>query len=277
MKMPSRSLFFWSACLLGWSNLVVQSPTAFAAEPLVRIVSGDLPIILSAPHGGLQPVPGVMPRQSNGVGTFNTTPDLGTDKLTEEIADALEKQLGKRPYVVIARFHRKYLDANRSPGKAYEAASVKEVYDAYHDAIQNAREEIVERFGFGLLLDIHGQNSAPNMIFRGTNDGRTANHLANRFGRTSLTGPTSLFGELSKNGLQVYPAVGSSDPEEGLYNGGYIVANYGSRDGGTFDAIQLDIGKNLRSRKTRQSTAEKMASAIVSFRETYLQIRKQDS
>src|SRR5438045_2383400 len=86
------------------------------AHPLVVATEGKLPIILSAPHGGEMPIPGVPERKGDalerGPGKFVTARDTGTQELALALADAIEKRMGQRPYLVAAKFHRKYADAN---------------------------------------------------------------------------------------------------------------------------------------------------------------------
>ncbi len=77
-----------ATCLLlitlsGISGLQAQSKP----EPLVTIEDGDLPIILSAPHGGRGGIPGVPVRQGEGVEKFNSKADSGTAELTEQLAE----------------------------------------------------------------------------------------------------------------------------------------------------------------------------------------------
>ena len=237
---------------------------------LVTIETGDLPILLSAPHGGHDLIPGVQVRQGAGVNFFNTASDTNTDLLTEQLADAIEKKMGKRPYLVIARFHRKYLDANRPDRDAYESHEAKPAYDIYHQALAKAQRDVTERWGRGILFDIHGQGADPNAVFRGTKNGKTTTHLVNRFGRDALSGDKSVFGQLAKQGLTVIPATGSTDLEYPKYNGGYIVRTYGSSSGGTMDAIQLELGRQLRSTKAIPSTVAKLANSIAAFSIDYL-------
>ncbi len=243
---------------------------------LVTIEKGDLPIILSAPHGGRDPISGVPPRKGVGVRWFKAQSDTNTDRLTENLANALEKKSGKRPYVVIARFHRKYLDANRPPEHAYESdhPNAKAVYDTYHAALAKARSEVIRRWGSGILFDLHGQAAEPKAIFRGTQNGKTTTHLVNKFGREALVGETSLFGQFAKQGLRVIPSIGSSDRET-RYTGGHIVRTYGSDSGGTVDAVQLELGRELRNLKA--GTADKLAAAIVAFAKDYLPKSEPDS
>jgi N-formylglutamate amidohydrolase len=160
-------------------------------HPLVTALSGDLPIILSAPHGGREAVPDVPPRLGKGVRNFQTKTDTETARLTEEL------------------------------------------------------------------------------VYRGTQNGKTTAHLTKRFGKEALTGGKSLFGHLAKQGFTVDPPADSPNKET-HYTGGHIIATYGSAAGGTFDAIQLELGKDLRSPTQRTQTAAKMATAITAFATDYL-------
>jgi len=239
-------------------------------EPLVVIESGDLPIILSAPHGGRRPVPGVAPRKGQDVPRFVARSDSWTDELTEKLADEIEKNTGQRPYVVIAKFHRKFIDANRPPERAYESEAAKETYEAYHKALADAREEVIARWGTGILLDIHGQAAELDTIIRGTRNGETVTHLIEKFNQDSLIGKSSLLGHLSAQGLTVHPPVNSTQNEHKSYSGGHIVGTYGSGKGGTLDAIQLELGRNLRRPAAHSDTAKKLATAIQNFTRQYL-------
>src|SRR5689334_19717781 len=102
--------------------LAAAVPLVASAEdsPLVRTQSGDLPIIVSAPHGGTLPVPNVeeardIKGKPTGGSGFVTARDTGTEELAGEVAKAIEQRFGKKPYFVIARQHRKFLDPNRPP------------------------------------------------------------------------------------------------------------------------------------------------------------------
>lgn len=263
-------IIFLLFCLRGQAE---PAPAKFkeGSHPLVTTQSGGLPIILAAPHGGRDGVPGMPVREGKGVDRFQPRMDTNTDRLTEMLADAIEKQTGKRPFVVIARFHRKFIDANRAPGDAYESEQAKPVYDAYHQALAAARKEIVDRWGSGLLLDVHGQAAARNTIFRGTRDGSTTTHLTKLHGREALIGADSLCGQLARQGFHVVPPVGSDDKEE-FYNGGHTVVTYGSGAAGTLDAIQLELGSHHRSAAQLPHTAGKMAVAVGLFAKKYLPV-----
>ncbi|MCA9141264.1 MAG: hypothetical protein KDB05_00670 [Planctomycetales bacterium] len=210
------------------------------------------------------------PRVGEGVSQFAMLRDMRTDTLAERIAAEMELLGYGKPYLVAARFDRKFIDVNRGRQDAYEDPLAQPHYDAYHQAIDAACQEIIQHWGRGLLLDIHGTSTEPNTIFRGTNDGKTASHLVNRFGNDSLRGPTSLFGRFAAAGYTVNPGIGSEAPESARHRGGYTVRSYGSREGRTIDAIQLEFGSALRATTSLDRTSKDFASAIVEFASTYL-------
>jgi N-formylglutamate amidohydrolase len=232
-----------------------------------------LPIILSAPHGGRQAILGVPVRRGLGVAQFATGRDNNTDELTEAIGVELEKRLNAKPFLIVARFERKYLDANRPSESAYESAKVKLYYDGYHDALREAHGRVRREWGHGLLLDIHGQGAEAEAIYRGTGNGKTVVSLTQRFGAEAITGPRSIFGQLERLGYKVLPSTKAPDKER-RYVGGYIVQTYGSHRGSGLDAIQLELGTKLRARPSLRRTATDLAEAIAVFAQEYLPIMK---
>jgi N-formylglutamate amidohydrolase len=230
-----------------------------------------LPIILSAPHGGRLSIPGVPIRRGTGVIQFVTGRDNNTDELAEAVALKLEKSFNAKPFLIVARFERKYLDANRPTERAYESSEAKPYYDAYHGALRQAREQVRKDWGRGLLLDIHGQGTHPEAIYRGTGNGETVVALTRRFGANAVIGSKSIFSQLESMGYQVLPSTKESHREQ-RYVGGYTVQTYGSHQGGGIDAIQLEIGMRLRERPNLERTATDLAAAIAVFAQEYLPI-----
>jgi N-formylglutamate amidohydrolase len=250
---------------------------AAAADPpkaadLVLIQEGTLPVIVSAPHGGRLPIPGVPERAGFDVPEFATVRDAGTDLLAERLAAELGKTLGGRPWLVVARFDRKYLDANRPPGRAYEDERAGPVYDAYHAALAAACKAVKEEHGAGLLLDIHGQGTYPRAVVRGTRDGKTVTLLRDRHGWAAVAGRNSVLGRLERAGYEVIPPAdaGADAREDRLYAGGYTVATYGSHTGYGIDAVQLEFGTRLRSPAAVPTTAADLADAVAAFHDAYL-------
>ncbi len=249
--------------LIAW--VAAAATAAAAADDFIAIQEGNLPVILSAPHGGQSGIPGVAPRKGDGLqkgaGGFRTERDVNTDLLAFEVASALDKKLGKKPYVVVAKFHRRYLDANRPANIAVEDPKAKQLYDAYHATLAKFCDEVRRMFGHGLVLDIHGQSAAKDTVFRGTQNGRTDRALVQRFGEKVHAGPESFCGLLAAQGLTVKPT--DTSRETAGFTGGHIVQSCGAREG--IGAIQLEFGSNLRKKETLQTTAVKVAETIAAF------------
>lgn len=234
----------------------------------VAIWAGVLPIVLSAPHGGRDPIPGISVRKGQGVAQFATERDSNTAELAEQIAVTLDSQMGGRPFLVVARFERKYVDANRAPAEAYEDPSARFYYDAYHHALEQACGSIRNRWGRGLLIDLHGQGVEKETIFGGTAKGLSMVHLEHRFGREAIAGSKSILGQLVTKGYKVAPE--SLSGTERRFTGGFIVRNYGSHRATGIDAIQLEFGSALRERHNLNRTADDLAEAIAVFAREYL-------
>jgi N-formylglutamate amidohydrolase len=235
----------------------------------VTVWPGILPIILAAPHGGRQGIPGVAARRGIGVPQFTVERDNNTAELAERVAGKINERLAAKPFLVIARFDRKSIDANRAESAAYESANGKPYYDAYHQALEAASHKIRQSWNAGLLLDIHGQGAAVDTIFRGTDNGRSVSALERSFGREAISGPKSILGRLAAKGYKVEPD-GAANDSERRYTGGYTTRTYGSHRGSRIDAIQLEFGTHLRSRNNLERTANDLAEAIEIFAKAYL-------
>jgi hypothetical protein len=234
------------------------------AERFVTVIQGDLPIILSAPHGGRDRLPGLAdrtpppPDQAKKFaawgGFVGGAGDTGTLEIAERVADRLKARFGKSPYLVVNRAQRRYLDANRPAELAYDlpgANGPKEIHDAYHKALATMRQDVIRRFGRGIVLDIHGQASEKGTVFRGTNFERAVNAMLKRSGRVALDGPASVFGGLAARGC-------------------FITQSYGSAGGGEVDAIQIEFGSDFRTPQRRDRTADDLAEAIAAYAEAFL-------
>ncbi len=250
------TLFLLAVFLSGVSH-------AYDAQSVIVSSRGSLPLILTVPHDGGELLDH-MPIRTTGV----LVRDAGTRELVERVAALLEDRLGKRPYIVIAKFSRKYLDANRAERDAMESQDALPAYRAYHDQIAAFVAEVKAQFPTGsLLVDIHGQSNDPNTTFRGTREGLTAKTLVNRFGRSALQGEKSITGALAARGYQVNPAVGAETlREDPRYRGGYTVFTYGSNRTDGIDAIQLEFGRNHRA---NPRLAEHFSEALIIFMSQY--------
>lgn len=252
--------------------LLVTAGTSARSSDLVDAASGELPVILTAPHGGLENVPGCSERHPAGT-RFVNRPDAGTDRLARAIADELKRLTGRAPYLVIARFHRKYIDANRRADEAYGDPGCAAAYEAYHAAVRGHLAGLRAKFPHAMLFDIHGQTAFRDSILRGTRHGSTVQALLARAGAPAITGPDSVFGRFAAMGYKIVP--GNEDAptdrvEAKNYAGGHTVDLYGSHRAQGIDAMQLEFGRDLRDGARLEQTAKDTAQAIAAFYERFL-------
>lgn len=242
-------------------------------EELVLVEAGRLPVLISAPHGGTLKIRGVEPRSGEGLpkgaSGFFTGRDGGTEELAKEVVAALERRTGLRPYTVISATHRKFLDPNRPAEIAYEDEDAKPVYERYHDSCRQFCRDILTSYRAGILLDVHGQGSSAETVYRGTSHGKTVTRLRERFGESAHSGDDSFFGLLKRRGWKVYP-----DPfherEQSGFTGGYIVQSHGSHRPEGLDAVQLEFGSEYRKTANRKQIADDLATAIVEYLDLYV-------
>jgi N-formylglutamate amidohydrolase len=240
--------------------------------PLVFVQKGVIPLVITSPHGGREAIPDV-PKRVGGEGLYRfvASPDENTGELTDLLAEELERLLGRKPYVVRAKFSRRYCDVNREPKDAYESPGAKLQYDYYHKAIADACREVLEKWHAGLFLDIHGQSTYPDKLIRGTNNGRTVTMLTERRGAEAYMGQSSLLGRMAQRGYEVLPSIDTTEKEPERYAGGHTVKTYGSHQTGGIDAIQFEFGRQYRVPMSEaEKSARDLAEAIVEYAHDYL-------
>jgi N-formylglutamate amidohydrolase len=244
--------------------------TLLVDDELITIQKGELPIVISAPHGGRRAIPDCPLRIDTSRPQFVTVLDTSSDQLAEETAREVEKALGKKPWLVIARFSRKYVDANRSEQNGTESDAGRAVYRRYHQALEEAVGEVRKQFQHGLLLDFHAQGADSKTVFRGTNNLASVKTTLDHFGDESINGPESFLGKLESQGITIFPPRAQfRDKENKSFNGGFITQTYGATSKRGIDAIQLEFGASFRSKSTLSGTAQKIAIALQSHSARY--------
>jgi N-formylglutamate amidohydrolase len=250
---------FLLACSLASFN-------AHAYDPGSTLIAGAgaMPLILTVPHDGGDSLGGL------GVRTKGTNVrDVGTRRLAEEVADLIQKKTGKRPYLVIAKVSRKFVDVNRWEDDAIESPEAAPAYRAYHAKVASYVADVLAKYPKGsLLIDVHGQSEEPDTIFRGTADGKTVKALIRKFGNASIQGEGSIVALLQEKGYRVFPAPQDGSLKENPhFNGGYTVSRYGSNTATGIDAIQLEFGKATR---TNPRLPEDVANVLLAFMNKYV-------
>ncbi len=241
----------------------------FVNSDLVEVGEGDLPIVITAPHGGTNAIPGAVERTDKSLPGFVTVTDTRTDSLAREAALEVEKCFGKKPWVVIAKFSRKYADVNRPMKYGAESDAAREQHKLYHEAVRHAVDSVRAKFGKGILVDIHAQAADKEIVYRGTQNLKSLGQVSD----DELSGKKSFLGVLEKLGVKITPDTSHArDKEHPKFNGGHTVQTYGLGQADGIFAVQLEFGGSYRSAKEIPETAKKLAAAMKSHVAAFLNL-----
>lgn len=232
----------------------------FGRRNYVEYVPGELPLILSASHGGA-----AAPREVPDRAWGTLRADRNTLELALAMRDALVELTGFAPHLVLSHLHRSKLDPNREIEEAAQGnIYAEQAWREFHDLTRTARATVWGAFGEGLYLDVHGHSHDVPRVELGylltadklNEPDASLNSLAvvrctsiRELGRDSpipfsrlLRGATSFGGLLQEEGVRSVPS--PSDPSPGddpYWRGGYNTREHGSRaDGELISGIQLE-------------------------------------
>ena len=264
----------------------VPGATYYGRERYVEYIAGDLPIVLSAPHGGYER-PEEIPDRTWGV----TNQDRRTQELARAIAAAIHERTGHHPHVIINRLHRIKLDPNREIVEAAQGNSyAQQAWYEFQGFIETAKRAVAAEYGRGFYIDLHGHSHEMQRLELGyllssSDLGLSDDQLAdpdyvNKSSIRTLAGGTdagfaelvrgrtSLGGLLARRG---YPSVPSpAYPNPGgrpYYSGGYNTRRHGSRAGGAVSGVQLEA--NWTGVREGESDRQAFAEALAEVLEIY--------
>jgi len=273
------------------ATVFVAGETYFGRRQYIEYLAGDLPVIVSAPHGG-KLEPAEISARTSGV----TTRDLNTQELARAFASALFDRTGRRAHIIINRLHRNRLDANREIVEAAQGDVFGEwAWAEYHGFIEAAKQSVDEQYGSGLYIDLHGHGHDIQRLELGyllaasdlelpdnlLDDPDLVNRssiraLAAAVGFVELVrGATSLGGLLAQEGFPTVPSPAQPDPGGAPYfTGGYSTARHGSRDGGSISGVQIEANLiGVRdSASARAAFADALAGTLEAFMAMHFQV-----
>ncbi|MFO8018977.1 MAG: N-formylglutamate amidohydrolase [Promethearchaeia archaeon] len=215
---------------------------------------GDLPIILSVPHGGVQRVKDIPKRENGILGIDKGTIDL-TFTLIKYIRTASSQQFGtpKIPSYVISYVHRNRIDFNRGEYKAFQRDSqlAEKLYGFYHQKLQEYTNRNIKKYGTSYLIDIHGfeKDKRPSG-FRDVDIVLGTLNLKSLFQRRipKKDRDKNIRGRVIKECLEEKIAVAPSRPrrKEYVLKGGYITQQYGAKTIKDSRAMQIELSDAVR-------------------------------
>jgi N-formylglutamate amidohydrolase len=223
----------------------VPGQSYFGTNRHIEYLAGDLPIVLTVPHGG-RAAPEHLPKRTKGVLEM----DANTQELARAFAAEIHRQTQGHAHVIFSLLHRSRLDPNREIKEAAQGNPGAELaWREFHAAIEGALAAAVARHGFAFLIDLHGHaHPIPRLELGYSLNARKLNvsdaafdasgaisasslrdlHAA-RGGSaaTLLRGPRSLGAQLSERGLRAVPSPAEPGPGDNpFFSGGYITSTH---------------------------------------------------
>ena len=260
------------------------SESHFGYKKYVEYIPGDIPIIISAPHGGRLTDDSIPDRKK---GTLVT--DSNTDKLARAVYEAFK---GKKPHVIICHLKRIKVDCNRSRQMSCDGnKNALRVWDDYQGFIEKAKKSIKEKNQKVLFIDIHGhgkpfQRLELGYLLSGRQLSKKGDEF-NKFEKSSsigglqnkvsfeklIRGPKSLGAFLAQKGYKSVPSPEHKEAEKGkFFSGGYNTKRHGALKSKGCYAIQIEANyKGVRdNKKNIDKFAKSLSSSLLQFYSTYM-------
>jgi hypothetical protein len=259
--------------------------TYFGRNRYIEYLAGELPVIISAPHGGRER-PEEMPDRQDGTFAFDTN----TQELARAVAEELHTRTGRWPHVIICRLNRRKVDCNREFAEAAAGNPLAEqAWHEFQGFIDAARAAVVKQHGRGLYIDLHGHGHTDQRLELGylhsaeqlavsdaeLNSGPYAaeSSLKAIAARGSvpyaelIRGPYSFGSLMEQHGFPCSPSPSNPHPKAPFFRGGYNTGRHG-RDAAPLAGLQIET-YSRGVRDTHQSR-EKFAKALADTLEVYL-------
>jgi len=266
----------------------VPGETYWGRNQYIEYIAGNLPIIISAPHGGYL-TPAEIPDRTWG----STSHDYHSQEYTREVADYIFEITGRYPHVIINNLDRIKLDANRDIDEAAQGNQwAEQAWYEFHAFIEDAKAASVVQCDRGHYFDFHTNGHADQWVELGFalnssdlnrsdealnssyyKDKSSLKNIANTPGiyfPEIVRGATSLGGLLQEHGFKSVPSPAYPHPDGGgFYSGGYNTVRHGSRYAGTIDGVQVETYYGFLYDDVRDTYARALAESIIDLLEIH--------
>ncbi len=269
MKKSIITIILFLAIRVAFSQPYVPGTSYFGRADYIEYIAGNLPLIISVPHGGSL-VPSEIPDRTCG---DETVTDLYTRELAESVRKKISDLTGCSPHIIICHLKRTKLDVNRDVDIAACGNEFAETaWREYHLFIDSAEASVGRMYGKGLLIDLHGHGHAiqrlelgyllsatqlaypdamlddPSIINLSSIRNLAGTNVTNLNHSGLLHGLYSLGTMFAAKGYPAVPGIDDPFPFAGqsYFGGGYITERHGSVKQGTIDAIQIECNQDVR-------------------------------
>lgn len=265
-------------------------------EEWIESRTGNIPLIISAPHGGTIKPNGIPDRSCSDAVTVR---DMNTTELAYAIEQEFTTEYDVQPYIVAALISRSKVDLNRDLNPATCSNPVMmETWKEYHEQVENAIAEAVEKFGGAIFIDLHGHGHENQRLELGYlltssdlrqsyNNAESADSLAEKSSLRNLlagkdelslheflTGENALGTLMEEGGIPSVPSLNDPYPQSGeaYFTGGYNTRRYTSTDYPNVFGLQIEANR-IGVRDTDQNRAvfaEVFAQSIMLHIDEYI-------
>ncbi len=282
---------FWTVSTL--AQTYTPGQVYWGTNNYVEYRAGDLPIIISAPHGGYLE-PASIPDRT--CANCVTGRDLYTLEIAQELDSAIYQQFGRRAHIIISQLGRKKLDPNREIVEAAQGnPEAEQAWHEFHAFIQTARDTVEAHYPRGFYIDLHAHGHSIQRLELGylltsielrlsdaaldnmadeSSLHELADSLASKVSFSDLLrGPSSMGGLLEEYGYPAVPSPSDTAPMVGepYFIGGYNTRRHASRDSGRISGLQIECNYDgvRDSRAHRERFARSLSCAIDRFIDTF--------
>ncbi len=261
----------------------IPGQSYFGNNNWIEYIAGDLPIIISAPHGG-ELTPEEVPIYNDGLAQ-----DGGSQDYARATAQALYEQTGKHPHLIINHLMRNRLNLNRAQeDDNFNNPLAMQAWNEFHSFVSQAKAWVSQVCGKGAYFDFHtnghehGYNELGFLLSRDELNLEQAqlNLLAVDSSIKNLAsdspqpfwdilyGPYSL-GNIMHDQYELLTIPNARDLPfaHDYFTGGFNTQTHGSRDGGEVDGIQIESHWRYvnNGESTRLDYSQKLARSIKAY------------
>lgn len=123
----------------------------------IEIRAGNMPVVISVPHGGSFHDDQISDRDCSDYGRVVKGIDRSTLPTGNAMQKAFEEINGTTPYMVVAKLSRRKVDQNREINLATCGDDLGILaWHNYHNALDAVIKEAVRKFGHVFFVDLHG-------------------------------------------------------------------------------------------------------------------------
>jgi hypothetical protein len=284
--------------LILFQSFQSYSQIVYGSNKYIEYHIGNLPVIISVPHGGNITPSSIPDRTCNGA--VNAT-DANTIELAKEIDRAFAKATGCNPHIIYCNLKRSKLDCNRNLADGGCGNAIAETaWNEFYNFINTAQASAQSKFsGKAFYIDLHGHGNPIQRLELGylLYDYELANtdvmlNTSQYVGNSSirnlvstnisgsshadlLRGNFALGTLLGNAGFPTVPSKQIPFPQtsENYFSGGYNTARHTSyTQTNTVNGLQIECNYiNIRDSDTNR---KQFADSLVSIVKKYLKIHQ---